>query len=96
MCVFMHVCVFRTACFVFVYSVLSLLCLAQVSIPDKEPQKLCGVKSPGLMPTNSYTVQLDYHTDWAGLSQGWSLHYTTQSERGRKKCIERENRGRGK
>uniref|UniRef100_A0A8C7CN89 complement subcomponent C1r n=1 Tax=Oncorhynchus kisutch TaxID=8019 RepID=A0A8C7CN89_ONCKI len=50
----------------------------QVSIPDKEPQKLCGGKSPGLMPTNSYTVQLDYHTDWAGLSQGWSLHYTTQ------------------
>ncbi|XP_055781231.1 complement C1r-A subcomponent-like isoform X2 [Salvelinus fontinalis] len=50
----------------------------QVSIPDKEPQKLCGVKSPGLMATNSYTVQLDYHTDWAGLSQGWSLHYTTQ------------------
>uniref|UniRef100_A0A674EWD2 complement subcomponent C1r n=1 Tax=Salmo trutta TaxID=8032 RepID=A0A674EWD2_SALTR len=50
----------------------------QVSIPDKEPQKLCGGKSPGLMPTNSNTVQLDYHTDWAGLSQGWSLHYTTQ------------------
>uniref|UniRef100_A0A4W5N2A1 complement subcomponent C1r n=1 Tax=Hucho hucho TaxID=62062 RepID=A0A4W5N2A1_9TELE len=50
----------------------------KVSIPDKEPRKLCGGKSPGLMPTNSYTVQLDYHTDWAGLSQGWSLHYTTQ------------------
>ncbi|KAL0985107.1 hypothetical protein UPYG_G00152980 [Umbra pygmaea] len=52
-----------------------------VSIPDKEPQKKCGGNSPGLVPTNSNTVQLDYHTDWAGLSKGWSLHYTTQRVR---------------
>ncbi|XP_034144533.1 complement C1r-A subcomponent-like [Esox lucius] len=50
----------------------------QMSIPEKEPQKLCGGQSPGLVPINSNTVQLDYHTDWDGLSQGWSLHYTTQ------------------
>ncbi|KAJ8005185.1 hypothetical protein DPEC_G00144010 [Dallia pectoralis] len=50
----------------------------QMSIPGKEPRKLCGGQSPGLVPINSNTVQLDYHTDWGGLSQGWSLHYTTQ------------------
>uniref|UniRef100_A0A8C9YCL0 Vitamin K-dependent protein C n=1 Tax=Sander lucioperca TaxID=283035 RepID=A0A8C9YCL0_SANLU len=53
----------------------------QVSIPDREPTKLCGGKSPGLIATNSNTVRLDYHTDVEGLSGGWSLDYSTYSER---------------
>uniref|UniRef100_A0A8D0D1R3 Vitamin K-dependent protein C n=1 Tax=Sander lucioperca TaxID=283035 RepID=A0A8D0D1R3_SANLU len=47
----------------------------QVTIPDREPMKLCGGKSPGLIATNSNTVRLDYHTDVEGLSRGWSLDY---------------------
>ncbi|XP_076592861.1 complement C1r-A subcomponent-like [Chaetodon auriga] len=49
----------------------------QVIVPDREPMKLCGRKSPGLIATNSNTVRLDYHTDNEGLSHGWSLHYNT-------------------
>ncbi|XP_037640636.1 complement C1r-A subcomponent-like isoform X2 [Sebastes umbrosus] len=49
----------------------------QVTIPDNEPMKLCGGKSPGLIVTNSNTVRLDYHTDDEGLSNGWSLDYST-------------------
>uniref|UniRef100_A0A8D0D1Q9 Vitamin K-dependent protein C n=1 Tax=Sander lucioperca TaxID=283035 RepID=A0A8D0D1Q9_SANLU len=49
----------------------------QVTIPDREPMKLCGGKSPGLIATNSNTVRLDYHTDVEGLSRGWSLDYST-------------------
>ncbi|XP_041962295.1 complement C1r subcomponent-like isoform X3 [Alosa sapidissima] len=50
----------------------------QVTIPGSKPRKLCGSESPGVMVTGSHWVQLEYHTDWAGLSRGWSLHYTTQ------------------
>ncbi|XP_073340691.1 complement C1r-A subcomponent-like isoform X1 [Pagrus major] len=50
----------------------------QVTIPDKEPMKLCGGKSPGLIETNSNTVTLEYHTDSDGQSSGWSLDYSTQ------------------
>nr|XP_046255134.1 complement C1r subcomponent-like [Scatophagus argus] len=49
----------------------------QVTIPGREPMKLCGKKSPGLIVTNSNTVRLDYHTDNEGLSHGWSLDYST-------------------
>uniref|UniRef100_A0A671WKS8 Vitamin K-dependent protein C n=1 Tax=Sparus aurata TaxID=8175 RepID=A0A671WKS8_SPAAU len=49
----------------------------QVTIPDKEPMKLCGRKSPGLIETNSNTVTLEYHTDSDGQSSGWSLDYNT-------------------
>uniref|UniRef100_A0A4W6CUB6 complement subcomponent C1r n=1 Tax=Lates calcarifer TaxID=8187 RepID=A0A4W6CUB6_LATCA len=49
----------------------------QLTIPDREPIKLCGSKSPGLIATNSNTVKLDYHTDDQGLSNGWSLDYST-------------------
>ncbi|XP_041798251.1 uncharacterized protein LOC121610282 [Chelmon rostratus] len=49
----------------------------QVTIPDREPMKLCGAKSPGLIATNSSTVRLDYHTDNEGLSLGWRLDYST-------------------
>ncbi|XP_070767920.1 ovochymase-like, partial [Enoplosus armatus] len=49
----------------------------QVTIPDREPMKLCGGKSPGLIVINSNTVTLDYHTDDEGLSNGWSLDYST-------------------
>ncbi|XP_039661682.1 complement C1r subcomponent-like [Perca fluviatilis] len=49
----------------------------QVTIPDREPIKLCGGNSPGLIATNSNTVRLDYHTDVEGLSRGWSLDYST-------------------
>ncbi|KAG8009969.1 Complement C1r subcomponent, partial [Nibea albiflora] len=49
----------------------------QVTMPDREPMKLCGRKSPGLIVTNSSTVRLDYHTDDEGLSRGWTLEYTT-------------------
>nr|AIZ96979.1 complement component 1r [Oplegnathus fasciatus] len=49
----------------------------QVTIPDREPMKLCGGKSPGLIVTNSNTVTLDYHTDNDGMSNGWSLDYST-------------------
>lgn len=55
--------------------------LKKVTIPDKEPVKLCGEKSPGLIVTNSNTVTLDYLTDSDGLSSGWSLDYSTHSER---------------
>lgn len=50
----------------------------QVTIPGREPMKLCGARSPGLINTNSNTVKLDYHTDDEGLSNGWSLDYSTQ------------------
>ncbi|XP_023282098.1 uncharacterized protein LOC111669859 [Seriola lalandi dorsalis] len=50
----------------------------QVTVQDREPMKLCGAKSPGLIETNSNTVKLDYHTDDEGLSNGWSLDYSTQ------------------
>lgn len=53
----------------------------QVFIPDREPFKLCGDQSPGLMVTNSSRVTLDYHTDSDGWSRGWSLAYSTHSER---------------
>ncbi|XP_026861742.2 complement component 1, r subcomponent [Electrophorus electricus] len=49
-----------------------------VSIPGEKPRKLCGDKSPGVLHTGSPSVQLEYHTDNAGHSRGWSLHYTTQ------------------
>ncbi|XP_076010741.1 uncharacterized protein c1s.2 [Genypterus blacodes] len=49
----------------------------QVTIPNREPEKLCGRESPGLIATNSNTVKLDYHTDREGLSRGWSLDYST-------------------
>ncbi|XP_059195678.1 complement C1r subcomponent-like [Centropristis striata] len=49
----------------------------QVTIPNREPMKLCGAKSPGLIDTNSNTVTLEYHTDVEGLSRGWSLDYGT-------------------
>ncbi|KAL7393058.1 hypothetical protein ABVT39_006004 [Epinephelus coioides] len=49
----------------------------QVTITGREPMKLCGGKSPGLIATNSNTVRLDYHTDAEGLSRGWSLDYST-------------------
>ncbi|XP_026226335.1 complement C1r-B subcomponent-like isoform X2 [Anabas testudineus] len=49
----------------------------QVTVPGREPMKLCGAKSPGLIATNSNTVRLDYHTDEEGLSNGWSLEYST-------------------
>nr|ABU63968.1 Ca2+-dependent complex C1R/C1S subunit [Perca flavescens] len=49
----------------------------QVTTSDREPMKLCGGKSPGLIDTNSNTVRLDYQTDDEGLSKGWSLDYST-------------------
>uniref|UniRef100_A0A3P9CNJ4 complement subcomponent C1r n=1 Tax=Maylandia zebra TaxID=106582 RepID=A0A3P9CNJ4_9CICH len=42
--------------------------------------KFCGTKSPGLIVTNSSTVRLDYHTEEEGLSNGWSLQYSTHGE----------------
>lgn len=42
---------------------------------------MCGDKSPGLMVTKSSSVTLDYHTDGDGWSRGWSLDYSTHSER---------------
>lgn len=33
------------------------------------------------MVTNSSTVTLDYYTDSDGWSKGWSLDYSTHSER---------------
>ncbi|XP_063055195.1 complement C1r subcomponent-like [Engraulis encrasicolus] len=53
----------------------------QVTIPGREPLKLCGGESPGLLHTGSHWAELEYHTDWAGLSRGWRLHYTTQRVR---------------
>ncbi|KAM6968309.1 complement component 1, r subcomponent [Aplochiton taeniatus] len=51
----------------------------QMSIPNRDKvTKLCGGNSPGLMATNSHSITLDYHTDWAGQSRGWSFFYTTQ------------------
>ncbi|KAK5861786.1 hypothetical protein PBY51_017235 [Eleginops maclovinus] len=49
----------------------------QVTIPDREPWKMCGRTSPGLIVTSSNKVKLDYHTDGEGLSRGWSLDYST-------------------
>lgn len=50
-------------------------------IPNQEYMKLCGGTSPRLIDTNSNTVTLNYHTDHHGLSNGWSLDYSTNSER---------------
>ena len=52
----------------------------EVTIPGREPVKLCGRKSPGVIATNSSTVRLDYQTNDEGLSHGWSLNYSTQGE----------------
>ncbi|XP_039973439.1 complement C1r-A subcomponent-like isoform X2 [Xiphias gladius] len=49
----------------------------QITLPDREPIRLCGAKSPGWITTNSNIVKLDYHTDDEGLSNGWSLDYST-------------------
>ncbi|KAI4896909.1 hypothetical protein NFI96_031595 [Prochilodus magdalenae] len=49
-----------------------------VTVPGEKPKKYCGEESPGVIHTGSHTVQLEYHTDGAGQSRGWSLHYTTQ------------------
>ncbi|XP_076826724.1 complement component 1, r subcomponent isoform X2 [Brachyhypopomus gauderio] len=49
-----------------------------ISVPGEKPRKFCGEKSPGVLLTGSSSVQLEYHTDGAGQSRGWSLHYTTQ------------------
>ncbi|KAM8734601.1 mannan-binding lectin serine protease 2-like [Acanthopagrus schlegelii] len=51
----------------------------KVTTPGREPIKLCGGKSPGVLATNSSTVRLDYQTDNEGLSHGWSLDYSTYS-----------------
>lgn len=59
---------------------LSTPLLEKVTIPDREPMKLCGENSPDLIVTDSNTVRLDYHTDDEGLSKGWSLDYSTHSE----------------
>lgn len=56
------------------------LCL-QVTIPGRETVRLCGEESPGLIDTNSSTVTLDYYTDSNSWSRGWSLDYSTHSER---------------
>ncbi|XP_045901319.1 complement C1r-A subcomponent-like isoform X1 [Micropterus dolomieu] len=53
----------------------------QVTIPNREPMKLCGGTRPGLIVTNSSTVTLDYHTDNDGQSNGWSLDYSTNRVR---------------
>uniref|UniRef100_A0A673A7A1 complement subcomponent C1r n=1 Tax=Sphaeramia orbicularis TaxID=375764 RepID=A0A673A7A1_9TELE len=50
----------------------------QVTAIGREPRKLCGEKSPGLMVTNSNKVTLDYHIDTKGQSNGWSLDYSTE------------------
>ncbi|XP_018591029.2 uncharacterized protein c1s.2 [Scleropages formosus] len=50
----------------------------QMSLPGKEPQKFCGNVSPGVIETQSHSVQLEYHTDGEGLSLGWKLQYTTE------------------
>lgn len=57
----------------------------KVTTLDKEPMKLCGVTSPGVIVTNSNIVTLDYNTDSDGQSGGWSLDYSTQSENNREK-----------
>uniref|UniRef100_A0A3Q2UEC0 complement subcomponent C1r n=2 Tax=Fundulus heteroclitus TaxID=8078 RepID=A0A3Q2UEC0_FUNHE len=49
----------------------------EVSIPDREPMRLCGGKSPRVIDTNSNIVKLDYHIDDQGQSNGWSLDYST-------------------
>ncbi|XP_048036405.1 complement C1s subcomponent-like [Megalobrama amblycephala] len=49
----------------------------QVSALGKT-KKYCGGNSPGVLKTGTHSVQLEYHTDRYGQSQGWSLHYTTQ------------------
>ncbi|KAM9353495.1 complement component 1, r subcomponent [Symphorus nematophorus] len=53
----------------------------QVTIPGREPMKLCGGKSPGVIATNSSTVRLDYHTDSEGQSNGWRLDYSANENR---------------
>ncbi|KAF7226962.1 putative LOC107379532-like protein [Nothobranchius furzeri] len=49
----------------------------ELTVPHEKPVKLCGGTSPGLINTNSNNVTLDYHTDDQGLSNGWSLDYST-------------------
>uniref|UniRef100_M4AAC6 Vitamin K-dependent protein C n=1 Tax=Xiphophorus maculatus TaxID=8083 RepID=M4AAC6_XIPMA len=49
----------------------------EVIIPDRNPMKLCGGTSPGLINTNSNIVKLGYNIDNQGQSNGWSLEYST-------------------
>ncbi|XP_072317611.1 ovochymase [Eucyclogobius newberryi] len=50
----------------------------QLTVENENPMKLCGNKSPGVMALNTSTVKLDYYNDDKGLSNGWSLDYTTE------------------
>ncbi|XP_028985136.1 complement C1r subcomponent-like [Betta splendens] len=50
----------------------------KVIVPGREPTKLCGAKRPGVISTDSNIVRLEYHTDEHGLSNGWSLDYSTR------------------
>ncbi|KAJ0066348.1 hypothetical protein NL108_011149, partial [Boleophthalmus pectinirostris] len=50
----------------------------EVTVENENPVKLCGSKSPGVMALNASTVKLDYYIDDKGLSNGWSLDYTTE------------------
>ncbi|KAJ8289889.1 hypothetical protein GJAV_G00006450 [Gymnothorax javanicus] len=50
----------------------------QVTVPGKDPKKLCGKKSPGVIHTETHNVELEYHTDQQGLSFGWQMQYSTQ------------------
>ncbi|KAJ8392901.1 hypothetical protein AAFF_G00071050 [Aldrovandia affinis] len=50
----------------------------QVSILGRDPVKLCGERSPGVIRTHSHSVELEYHTDTQGLSYGWNIQYSTQ------------------
>ncbi|KAM4568057.1 complement C1r-A subcomponent-like isoform 2-T2 [Fundulus diaphanus] len=49
----------------------------EVSIPDREPLRLCGGTSPRVIDTNSNIVKLEYYIDDQGQSNGWSLDYST-------------------
>ncbi|KAI9999734.1 hypothetical protein NQD34_011577 [Periophthalmus magnuspinnatus] len=49
----------------------------QMTVENESPMKLCGSKSPGVLALNASTVKLDYYIDDKGLSNGWSLDYTT-------------------
>ncbi|XP_041077085.1 complement C1r subcomponent-like [Polyodon spathula] len=50
----------------------------QIVIPGKDPQTYCGTKSPGIIETESHSVDIIFHTDESGYNKGWRIKYSSK------------------
>ncbi|XP_075441099.1 complement C1r subcomponent isoform X2 [Ascaphus truei] len=46
---------------------------------DRLLDSFCGRRSPGIMRTQSHSVNILFQTDESGESRGWKLHYTSEA-----------------